>query len=268
MIEINSIADLKLLRESVDLECKLAVGRDGNGALPQDFWPTYSGFANTEGGVIILGVRERQNLFFLEGINDPIKVRRELFDGLNNRQKISVNLLADANVQDRLIDGRVVLLIEVPRATRKQRPVFLTTNPFAGHTFRRLNDGDRVVPDDDVKRMLVEQVEDSRDDLILRGYDLADLDLASVQAYRQVFANRDPGHLWNGKDDREFLRSIGGWRRDRETDESGLTVAGLLMFGQFGAIQEEFPNYMLDYQERPQARTENRWIDRITLDGK
>jgi hypothetical protein len=29
MIEIETIADLELLRESVDLECKLAAGRDG-----------------------------------------------------------------------------------------------------------------------------------------------------------------------------------------------------------------------------------------------
>lgn len=40
------------------------------------------------------------------------------------------------------------------------------------------------------------------------------------------------------------------------------------MFGQMVAIQEELPNYMLDYQERPEARTEKRWIDRLTLDGK
>ncbi len=33
MIDIESIADLELLRESVDLECKLAAGRDGQGAL-------------------------------------------------------------------------------------------------------------------------------------------------------------------------------------------------------------------------------------------
>jgi predicted HTH transcriptional regulator len=268
MIEITSLADLKLLRESVDLECKLAVGRDGNGSLPQDFWPTYSAFANTEGGVIVLGVRERKNQFVLEGIIDSDKVRRELFNGLNNRQKISANLLSDTSVQDALINGRTVLLVDVPRATRKQRPIYITTNPFAGHTFRRLNDGDRIVPDNDVKRMLAEQVEDSRDDRILKGYDLADLDLSTIQTYRQVFANRDPGHLWNGKDDHEFLRLIGGWRRDRETGESGLTMAGLLMFGQFGAIQDELPNYMVDYQERPQAKAENRWIDRITLDGK
>lgn len=40
------------------------------------------------------------------------------------------------------------------------------------------------------------------------------------------------------------------------------------MFGKFISIQEEFPNYMLDYQERPEAKTETRWIDRITIDGK
>ncbi len=39
------------------------------------------------------------------------------------------------------------------------------------------------------------------------------------------------------------------------------------MFGTMVSIQEELPNYMLDYQERPEAKTENRWIDRLTLDG-
>ena len=89
MIDITSIADLELLRESVDLECKLAAGRDGQGALPEDFWPTYSAFANTEGGVVVLGVREKQQQFLLEGIANVAKVRKELFDGLNNRQKVS-----------------------------------------------------------------------------------------------------------------------------------------------------------------------------------
>lgn len=268
MIEIQTIADLELLRESVDLECKLAVGRDGQGAVPEDFWPTYSAFANTQGGLVVLGMREKQGHFSIEGIANVPKVRKELFDSLNNRQKVSTNLLTDASVREVQIEGRTILLIEIPRAPRKKRPVFLTTNPFAGHTYQRLNDGDRPLPDDEVKRMLAEQVEDSRDDRILRGYEFDDLDTVTFRTYRQVFTNRDPGHVWNGYEDREFLRHIGGWRRDRETGESGLTLAGLLMFGQMVAIQEELPNYMLDYQERPEAKTEARWIDRITLDGK
>lgn len=268
MIDIESIADLELLRESVDLECKLAAGRDGKGAVPEDFWPTYSSFANTEGGMVLLGVKEKQGLFSIEGVANVAKVRKELFDGLNNRQKVSVNLLTDASVREVVLQGRTILAIEIPRANRKQRPVHLTTNPLAQHTFRRLNDGDRPLPDDEVKRMLAEQVEDSRDDRVLRGYDLDDLDQTTFRAYRQVFANREPNHPWNALPDREFLRQIGGWRKDRETGESGITVAGLLMFGQMAAIQKEFQNYMLDYQERAEAKTERRWVDRLTLDGK
>lgn len=236
--------------------------------MPEDFWPTYSAFANTQGGLVVLGMREKQGHFSVEGIANLLKVRKELFDSLNNRLKVSVNLLTDAAVRELILDGKTILLIEIPRAPRKQRPVFLTTNPLGGHTYRRLNDGDRPLPDDEVKRMLAEQVEDSRDDRILRGYDFDDLDAATFRSYRQVFTNRDPGHVWNGYEDREFLRHIGGWRKDRETGESGLTLAGLLMFGQMVTIQEELPNYMLDYQERPEAKTEVRWIDRITLDGK
>ena len=268
MTELRSIADLELLRESMDLECKLAVGHDGKGALPEDFWRTYSAFANTDGGVVILGLREKQGRFIPEGIVNVTKVRKELFDALSNRQKVSVNLLDDAQVREIQVEGRTLIAVEVPRATRKQRPVHLTTNPFAGHTYRRLNDGDRPLPDDEVKRMLAEQVEDSRDARILSGYDLDDVSNDTFLNYRQVFANRDPGHPWNTLENLAFLRQIGGWGRDRETGENGLTVAGLLMFGLFTVIQEELPNYMLDYQERPEARTENRWIDRVTLDGK
>lgn len=268
MIDIRSLDDLSLLRESVDLECKLAVGRDGKGAVPEDFWPTYCAFANTAGGVIVLGLRERKGVFEVVGIQDVAKVRRELFDGLNNPQKVSVNLLTDASVQEVVLDGRTILVVDVPRATRKQRPVHRTPNPFLGHSYRRLNDGDRSLPDEDVRRMIAEQVEDSRDTRILTGYGMDDLCTETFRAYRQVFANRDPGHPWNALEDGEFLQRIGAWRRDRENDQAGLTLAGLLMFGWSHTIQEALPNYLLDYQERPEAKTEKRWVDRLTLDGK
>ena len=109
MIEIHSIADLGLLKESVDLECKLATGPDGNGALPKDFWPTYSAFANSEGGLVVLGVRERNESFSIVGIHNVAKVRRELFDALNNREKVSTNLLSDQHVREVPLEGITVL---------------------------------------------------------------------------------------------------------------------------------------------------------------
>lgn len=40
MLDVNSVDDIAALRESQDVECKLAQGRDGKGALPKDFWET------------------------------------------------------------------------------------------------------------------------------------------------------------------------------------------------------------------------------------
>lgn len=266
MIEINSIEDLKLLRETVELECKLAAGRDGKGQLPDDFWPTYSAFANNKGGIVLLGVRERNGRFELGGVADPDKLRLDLFNQLNNRQKVSANLLNDSHVRTVPLEGQILMVVEIPAASRKEKPVHLNGNPMTG-TYRRLNDGDRQCDPETIRRMLAEQIGDSRDDRLLKGYNLSDLSSASVRTYRQVMRDRSPEHPYLDQADEEFLRLIGAWRRDRETGETGLTVAGLLMFGRSESIRDEFPNYFLDYQERAQAKTEARWIDRLTLDG-
>ena len=47
MLELHTLDDLALLRETVDLECKLALGATGQGEVPKDFWLTYSAMANT-----------------------------------------------------------------------------------------------------------------------------------------------------------------------------------------------------------------------------
>lgn len=133
MLHIPNLDTLPLLRESVSIECKLAIGRDGKGALPDDFWPTYSAMANTDGGLVFLGMRERQGRFEPVGIENVAKVRTELFNNLNNRQKVSINLIGNANVQEWDVAGKTLLIIEIPRATRRQRPVHLTQNPLNGN---------------------------------------------------------------------------------------------------------------------------------------
>lgn len=268
MLTITSLDDIALLAETYELECKLAQGADGKGELPKDFWPTYSAFANTHGGTILLGIREKQGHFSVGGLENIDKIRRDLFSTLNDPNKVSANLLTDANVATFEIEGKTLLQITVPAASRKQKPVYLNGNPFKGNTFRRLNEGDVAVKDnDDVRRMLAEQIEDERDARILSGFGMQDIDPESLRIYRQMLRDEKPGHPYLEQDDLNFLISLRGWRRDRQTGEEGLTLGGLLMFGRWLAIQEAVPNYAVDYQERPEPKAELRWVDRLYPDG-
>src|SRR3546814_19338874 len=82
-----------------------------------------------------------------------------------------------------------------------------------------------------------------------------------------MLIDRKPSHPALDHQGVDFLRQIGGWRKDRGSGSEGLTLAGLLMFGRWLSIQEAVPHYFVDYQERPQAKTELRWVDRVVPDG-
>lgn len=267
MIEIKTVDDIAALRESADVECKLAQGRDKKGVLPKDIWESYSAFANTQGGNIFLGLKEKSDgSFELAGIENTQKVLDEFWTGLRNTQITNADIMREHWVKVIEIDGLNIINIHVPRATRKQRPIYIKGNPLTG-SYKRFNSADIRLTDEEIKRILAEQVEDSRDSEMLTGYGIDDLNLDSFNAYRNMHSTRQPDHPWNKIDAQEFLYQIGAWTRDRETGRSGVTRAGLLMFGQFRPILEVFPNYIVDYQERPEAKTEARWVDRIVSDG-
>ncbi|BAG47660.1 hypothetical protein BMULJ_05851 [Burkholderia multivorans ATCC 17616] len=259
--------DLLALGESVDVEFKRAGGRDGKGEVPKEFWPTYSAMANTEGGEILLGVEELKPTGIRpHNLANAAAMRQDIFNLVNNRQKVSANLLRDDDVQTIHIDHCTLLRVRVPRASRKQRPIYVGENPLRG-TYERRHEGDFLVDEAKVRQMLAEQSDAPRDATILAHYGIEDLDLETVQAYRQIFASRVPTHPFIAQSLPDFLRAIQAWKKDRESGAEGLTTAGLLMFGKLNSILDAVPNYIVDYQERPEARTEARWIDRLTTDS-
>jgi len=69
-IQNYCLDDILALKESYEIECKSAQGKDGKGKVPDSFWDTYSSFANTEGGQVYLGLKEVENGFEVLGIKD------------------------------------------------------------------------------------------------------------------------------------------------------------------------------------------------------
>jgi predicted HTH transcriptional regulator len=124
--------------ESSDCEFKSAWG-----GFPGSFWETYSAMANENGGVILLGATEKEGSIRLDGLTlDQIsKYKKNLWDDLHNKSKANLNLLTAENVQIINIEGRDLLAISIPRATRTQRPIYIGPTPF-GKTYRRRHEGD------------------------------------------------------------------------------------------------------------------------------
>lgn len=259
--------DLAQLREGWDFEAKLAGGRDGRGAVPASFFETYSAMANTDGGTVVLGVQERTDKSLeVRGLADIDKVEQELWDLLDNRNKVSANILQRADVQRLRADGADVLVIQVPRADRRLRPVYLNGNPLVA--FRRSGEGDRRCNELQVRRMIADASDEPRDGTVLVNYGLDDIDGDTLDAWRNVFRAHERNHPFLTGDDTALLTGLGGMQRDRETGKVWLTIAGLLMFGKERSILNYFPRYHLDYREMTGNDPAERWQDRVTLDGK
>lgn len=242
--------------------------KSAKGGLPSSLWETYSAMANTDGGTIVLGVGEHNGVFSLDGLDRPNQIQRNFWNTVNDRGKVSINLLTDSDARLVEVGGKTVLVIQVPRAGRRQRPVFIGQNPLVG-TYRRNNDGDYHCTEDEVGRMLADRSEESADSRILERFSLADLDPDSMRQFRNRFSARTPAHPWLALDEKGLLEKLGGWRQDRQTGADGLTVAGLLMFGKDESIRDPFalPQYHIDYREHLSDDPQVRWTDRLTIDG-
>ena len=255
-----SLDMLATYKENSLLEVKSA-----RGGLPNSLWESYSAFANSEGGVIVLGVKEnsKDGSLYVEGLDDVHKLLKDFWNMVNNRQKVSCNILTDSMAVPDRIEGKDVIVIRVPRAERTSRPVYVGSDPRTG-TYRRNFEGDYHCSIDEVSLMIRDSALVTDDNKLLTDLDVSVFCPDTVKSYRNIFQLIRQNHLWNKEDDAMFLRRIGAVREDKDTGKFHPTVAGLLMFGYEYEITAVFPNYFLDYQENRTNGIYARWTDRIT----
>ncbi len=237
--------------------------KKANGGLPNDMWETYSAYANTYGGVIILGVKELDDKHWkTTGLKaaDKERLLDNLWNLLHNRNKVSVNLLAESDVNTYEIGEDLIIVIEVPMAKRDEKPVYINNDMF-NQTFRRIHSGDYKCTKLQVKAMLRDQTEKTIDMEVLDDAELSDLNAETIQGYRNRHRTLKEGHPFERLSDEEYLRSIGAAGISREDKRLHPTAAGMLMFGEEYNIVRHFPEYFLDYREMLDPTI--RWTDRL-----
>lgn len=244
-------------------ENHLIEAKSAKGGFPDSFWETYSAFANTDGGTILLGVEETSDhrLYIQDGLKDVEKMKDTFWKLVNNRQKISHNIMTNSMVYPATLDGKDILVVEVPRAERMIRPVYKGQDPRGG-TYQRWGEGDHLCSVEEISAMLRDASSSPLDAQPIKEMDMSVFCEESVNGYRNVFKSTNPHHIWNKMDNEMFLRRI----KAIAMADDGLyhpTEAGLLMFGYEYEITSRFPQYFLDYQEDRVMVGVTRWKDRI-----
>lgn len=252
--QMIDLKNLEKYRENNRIEAKKAIG-----GLPHSIWETYSAFANTLGGIILLGVEEHldKSLHAVD-LPDPDKIVKEFWDMVNNTQKASVNVLSSKDVSKEVVDGKHIVVINVPRADRSYKPVYIDGNPL--NSFRRNGEGDYKCTDEELKAMYRDASVRTQDMLVLDNFGMDVINAESLRSYRQRMRLSRPGHVWDTLEDEEFLIKLGA-AGIGEDGKRHPTSAGLLMFGNEYDIVREYPNYFLDYRE--EYDDVHRWTDRF-----
>ena len=126
VIDLNNI---EKYRENNRIEAKKATG-----GLPKSLWETYSSFANTLGGIILLGVEEYSDKS-LHPVNlpDPDELVEEFWEIANDIQKVSTNILSYDDVYVQKLKKRILSLLQCQKPKDLTVPCILTA-VFIIHT--------------------------------------------------------------------------------------------------------------------------------------
>ncbi|MCM1037945.1 MAG: putative DNA binding domain-containing protein [Ruminococcus sp.] len=230
--------------------------------LPNAFWETYSSFCNTSGGVIVLGVVEGYPQNDIQGVGNVAKTLTSLWDQISNRTKVSFRNINNEDVTEYKLDANTtIILVSVKEAPEGMKPVYI--NDKLENTWIRTGEGDRKATKEEIAAFM-RNAQPSQDDLVLDNFDMNDLDLDTVLAFKERVNKRYPKQKYLEMTNEEFITEIGAGIIDRVSGKFKLKRGTLLFLGKVNAIREIYPHYHVDYFNR---RGNNpRWSDRVTDD--
>jgi len=239
------LEQLRTLDEHSRLEAKTA-SQLGESALT-----TICAFANEPGlggGTLVLGV-ERVNEdaafpdYFVRGIPDPDKVQADLV----SQCRSVFNVPLSVTITPERTDGKIVLVVEVPEATPAVKPIHFIKRPLPGGAYRRLGSADVKCTDDDLALLFQQRGTLPFDATLVEDSGRDDIDPDAVAVYRTMRARGNPAAEELRLGDIDLLRAL----RCMDTAGSGITVAGMVLFGRALAQRRLFPMLRLDYVRVP-----------------
>lgn len=243
------------------------------GGLPRSVWESVSAFANTAGGLIVLGLDEDAG-FVPAPKFDAKRIQAALLAGLDDapgaRPKVAP--LPTYKIERAEVDGAPVVLVEIDPLSadeRKPAPCFVTAQGLERGSYKRVGDADKHLTTYEVFLLRSRNVRQQVDHAPVLGRTLKDLDpdlvshtISRVRASSsRAFAGLDA----EGKG----YTSAALQRINVLSAEGDATLAGYLTLGLYP--QQEFPQLTIDVAVHPHTSKSKdptvRFLDRRNCDG-
>lgn len=226
-------------------------------------WDTVSAFANTSGGLLLLGLDQETNFTPAPGF-DADRIRDQFVDGIGDGGNPGRLVQPPSYVVERgEVDGAPVLLIEIAENHLGSKPCYVRAKGVQGGSFKRVDDKDIRLSAPEIFEMQVALTSQDTDRRPVAEADISDLD---DQLVGVLLARRKGSRALRGAGDREEQLT----RLNVLTKDEQVRLAGLLVVGRYP--QQFLPRLLIDVTVHPANEKSApgeavRFIDRVPCDG-
>ncbi len=231
--------------------------------LSKDIWETVSAFANTSGGIIILGLSESNNFTPVESF-DPNRIIDQFVSacskGLPNESKVYP--VPDYEIQRMEYEGHQLLAIRIEELAPESKPCYVKSKGINTGSYKRVDDRDDRLSSTEIYEMRNSMIPSKADREAIEGSSLDDLNQEMVDLLMERQRN---SKALRGVDSTEQ----GLYRLSVLTKNGEATLSGLLSMGNYP--QQYFPKLFIDVTAHPGTQKSDpdgpRFLDRVLCEG-
>lgn len=210
--------------------------------FPKDCIPTLSAFSNGSGGILLLGLSEREGFAPVSAF-DPSRMQDALADACSN--KLIPPVRPEITFEE--FEGKPVLVAKIPEMPPRDKPCYVASKGLYEGSFIRTGDGDRKMSHYEINRLLEERAQPRHDVHIVQEAVIDDLDQSLVDSFLKRERALHP-RVFDKYDDHSLLVNL----RVVAEDDGGTmrpTLAGLLALGEYP--QKYFPRLNVSFAAYP-----------------
>lgn len=205
--------------------------------LNRDVYKTVCAFLNRHGGTLLLGVSDSGKV---SGVDPDCveQIKKDFVTAINNPQKLHPP--AYLSIDEVEAEGKTILRIYVPESSQVHR--------CNGRIFDRNEDGDLDINDHTIQVSNLYQRKQATftENRVYPLIGLEKLRVDLIDRCRKIARVNTRNHPWADMDDLQLLQSAQLFQTDPLTGNSGVTLAGILLFGPDQLILSVVPAHRTD----------------------